>query len=176
MNSSRSAVLLGLDLSLTASAAVACPLDWDGDFRRVQSLVIGEKLDKGASLAERAHRTERIASRLVAFARSVGATRCWIEQYAFSQANAAHSLGELGGVVKLALVSAGIEIHTVTASQARKLLLGVNPRKGAKVAVAKALRAAGAQFDTLDEYDAMAVLNFGLAEAGGYCFAQGEAA
>lgn len=167
--------LIGLDLSLAASAAVAVPLDWDGDFRRVQSLVIGEKLDKGAPLAERAHRTERIASRIVTFARSVGATHAWIEQYAYSQANAAHSLGELGGVTKLFFVNAGIEINTVTASQARKLLLGNNPRKGAKVAVAEALRAAGARFDTLDEYDAMCVANFGLSELSGFCFAQVEA-
>jgi hypothetical protein len=42
-------VLLGLDLSLTASAAVAVPLDWDGSWSRVSSLVVGEKLRKDAS-------------------------------------------------------------------------------------------------------------------------------
>lgn len=67
--------LLGLDLSLNSSAAVACPLDWDGDFRRVQSL--GEKLDETAPHAERAHRTERSATRLAAFACSVGVSTCF---------------------------------------------------------------------------------------------------
>lgn len=97
----------------------------------------------------------------------------FLEQYAYSQALQAHSLRELGGVVKLALVNAGMEIHTVTAGQVRKVLLGNNPRKGAKVAVSNGLRAAGARFDTLDEYDAMCFVNFGLSELGGYCFAMG---
>jgi len=170
-------MILGLDLSLTASAAVACRTNWDGDWSRVQSLVIGEPFTKGASQEQGARRTETIAASLVAFAQSVGATQAWIEGYAYSQAKAAHSLGELGGVVRLELVRAGIEIHTVTASEARKLLLGHNPRKGAKVAVAEAFRASGARFDTLDEYDAMCVANFGLAEIpGAYCFATAEAA
>lgn len=153
-------------------------LEIQQQLRRVSNAatVVSEPLSKQATDAERAHRTERIAKRLVAFAQSVGATHAFIEGYAYSQANAAHSLGELGGVVKLALVNAGIEIHTVTASQARKFLLGTCPRSGAKVAVAEALRAAGASFETLDECDAYAAANFGLSELGGYCFAMGDAA
>jgi Holliday junction resolvasome RuvABC endonuclease subunit len=163
-------VLLGLDLSLNASAAVAVPLDWDGDWSRVRSCVVGERLRRDASDAERARRTETIAARLVAFARSTGATKVFVEGYAYGLKTSAHSLGELGGVVRLELVRAGIELVTVPMQTARKLLLGKCPREGAKVAVAEALKAAGARFETLDEFDAMAVANWGLSEVGGYCF------
>jgi len=165
-------VLLGLDLSLTASAAVAVPLDWDGQWSRVRTCVVGEKLRRDATDAERARRTETIAARLVGFARAVSATHGFVEGYAFGQSTAAHALGELGGVVRLELVRAGIELHTVPMQSARKLLLGRCPREGAKVAVCAALRAAGARFESLDEYDAAAVANFGLSELGGYCFGQ----
>jgi hypothetical protein len=165
-------MLLGLDLSLAASAAVAVPLDWDGQWSRVRSCVAGEKLRKDASDAERARRTETIAARLVGFARTVCATSAWVEGYAFGGSTHAHSLGELGGVVRLELVRAGIELHTVNMGTARKFLLGKCPPAGAKVAVCEAFRAAGARFETLDEYDAMAVANWGLSELGGYCFAQ----
>jgi len=155
-------VLLGLDLSLTASAAVACDMSWDGDWSRVQSCVVGEKLRKDSSDAERARRTESIAARLVAFARSTGATKAFIEGPAYSLRTSAHSLGELSGVVRLELVRAGVELVTVPMQTARKLLLGR--------AVAEALRAAGARFEGLDESDAFAVLNWGMSEVGGYCF------
>lgn len=164
--------ILGLDLSLTASAAVAVPLDWDGDWSRVRSLVVGEKLRREASDAERARRTETIAARIVAFARSTGATRAFIEGYAYGLKTSAHSLGELGGVVRLELVRAGFELTTVPMQTARKLLLGRCPRQGAKVAVAETLKAAGARFESLDECDAMAAANWGLSELGAYCFGQ----
>jgi len=164
-------VVLGLDLSVRAAAAVACPTDWDGDWRRVSSLVVGEPLRRDATDVERARRTETIAARLVAFARSTGATLAFVEGYAFNQATAAHTLAELGGVVRLELVRAGLDVRTANMSTARKLLLGRVPRSGAKDAVVATLQAAGARFETADESDAFCALNFGLAELGGYCFA-----
>jgi Holliday junction resolvasome RuvABC endonuclease subunit len=163
--------LLGLDLSLQAAAAVAVPLDWDGDWSRVHSIVVGEPLHRTATDAERARRTETIAARLVAFAQAERATVAFIEGYAFGQRTSAHSIGELGGVVRLELVRAGIEIRTANMGTARKLLLGSCP-KGAKVAAYSTLRAAGATFETLDESDAMVCANWGLSELGGYCFCQ----
>lgn len=165
-------VILGLDLSLQAAAAVACPLDWDGQWRAVRSLVVGEPLKRDCSDEDRARRTEAIARKLVAFAQSERATVAFIEGYAFGLRTSAHSLGELGGVVRLELLRAGIELRTANMGSARKLLLGQCPRKGAKVAVAAALKAAGARFETLDECDAMACANWGLCEMGGYFFAQ----
>ena len=65
-------VLLGLDLSTRAAAAVAVPTDWDMQWKRVASLVVGAPLRRDASDAERAARAETIARRLVAFAQSHG--------------------------------------------------------------------------------------------------------
>lgn len=168
--------LLGIDVSATATAAVAVPLDWDGRWSRVDSIVVGEKLRRDATDTERARRCETIAARIVAFARAHGATQAWIESYAFSQRTAAHTLAEVCGVVRLELVRAGVEIRTANQGAARKLLLGKVPRSDVKVAVYSALRAAGATFETLDECDAFVAANLGLAEAGAFCFAQSEAA
>lgn len=164
-------VLLGLDLSPRAAAAVAVPTDWDGVWRRVASVVVGESLRRDASDAERARRTESIAARLVAFARAQSATEAWIEGYAFSRQTAAHTLGELGGVVRLELVRAGLEVRTANVSSARKLLLGRLPRQDSKAAVQAALFAAGAPRSwSADEADAFVACNFGLAEHGAFCF------
>jgi hypothetical protein len=166
-----SATLIGIDLGTRACAAVACPLAWDGVWSRVRSLVVGEPLRRDASDAERARRTETIATRLVGFARETGASLALIESYAFARNTAAHTLGELGGVVRLELVRAGLDVRTVNLGSARKLLLGRVPRSDAGVACYAALRAAGAPFETADEAAAFTVLNVGLAEVGGYCFA-----
>jgi hypothetical protein len=165
-------ILLGLDLSLRAAAAVAVPLDWDGRWQRVSSLVVGEKLCRTATDTERARRTETIAARLVAFAKQHDVVQAWVEGYAFGRNDSAHTLGELGGVVRLELVRAGIELRTANMGTARKLLLGKVPRADVKVGVFQAVRAAGAAFETLDEADAFAAVNLGLAEHGGFCFAQ----
>ena len=168
-------VLLGLDLSVTAAAAVAVPLDYEGDFARVASVVIGEKLRRDATDVERARRTETIAARLVRFALENRCSIAYVESYAFGQRTAAHTLGEVGGVVRLELVRAGLDVRTANIGSARKLLLGRVPRQDAKIAVAEALRAAGAPLDwSLDVTDAMACANLGLSMLGGYCFAQGE--
>ena len=167
--------LLGLDLSCTASAAVAVPLGWDGDWRRVATLLVGEKLHRDATDAARAMRAESIATRLVAFAVQQGAGVAYVESYGYSHHTAAHSPAELGGVVRLALVRAGLDLRTSNMGAARKLLLGKVPRANVKVAVHSALRAAGAPFESLDVADAFVAANFGLSEAGGFCFAQAAA-
>jgi hypothetical protein len=165
-------ILLGLDLSTRAAAAVAIPANWDGRWSRVATVVVGSPLRRTATDAERAHRTETIATQLVAFARHHGATQAWLEGYAFSRVTAAHTLAELGGVVRLELVRAGIEVHTANLSSARKLLLGRVPRQDAKVAVQAALFAAGAPRSwSADEGDAFVAANFGLSELpGAFCF------
>lgn len=165
-------MILGLDLSTRAAAAVAVPQDWDGRWSRVRSLVVGDALRRDATDAERARRTEAVATRLVTFARERGVSAVWIEGYAFNQATAAHTLAELGGVVRLELVRAGFDIRTANMSTARKLLLGKVPRPGAKDAVVATLRAAGATFETADEADAYCCANLGLSELGGYFFGQ----
>jgi hypothetical protein len=168
--------LLGIDLGTRACAAVACPTDWDGQWTRVRSLVVGEPLRRNATDTERARRTETIAARLVAFARETGASVALVESYAYGMRTAAHTLGEIGGVVRLELVRAGLDVRTVNMGSARKLLLGKVPRSDAGTACYTALRAAGARFETADEAAAFTVANATLAELGAYCFAQGERA
>lgn len=173
--------LLGLDLSTRAAAGVLVPQDWDGQWSRVRSIITGEPLRRDARDVERARRTETVAAQLVAFAKLHGVTSAWIESYAYGQRTAAHTLGELGGVVRLELVRAGIEIRTANMSTARKLLLGKVPtrtskdepgRPTAKEAVQAALRAAGAPAWTPDEADAYVCANLGLSELGGFFFGQ----
>jgi Holliday junction resolvasome RuvABC endonuclease subunit len=165
-------VLLGVDLGTRVCAAVAVPTDWDGDWKRVRSMTVGEKLRRSATDEERARRTETIATRLVAFARETGASEAWIESYAFSRKTAAHTLGELGGVVRLELVRAGVHVRTAQLSTARAMLLGKVPRSDAGIAVYTALRAAGAPFTTADEAAAFCAANLGLSEIGGCFFGQ----
>jgi hypothetical protein len=97
---------------------------------------------------------------------------CWIEGYGFRQATQAHTIAEVAGVVRLELVRAGIEIRTVPASSARKLLLGKVPRSDQKAAVYATLRSAGAPIETYDEGDALACANYGLCELKCFSFAQ----
>ena len=174
--------LLGLDLSARAAAAVMVPLDWDGQWRRVKTLVVGEALSKGASDRDRALRCAYIAERICEFARRYHVAQAWIEGYAFNQNTAAHTVAEVGGVVRLELVRAGVEIRTANMQSARKLLLGKLPPRGkdipknervtAKDAVKETLRMAGAAFNTLDEYDGFTCANLGMSEVGGFFYGQ----
>lgn len=179
MRSRRTAVL-GLDLSTRAAAAIAVPSNWGGDFDFVRRLVVGVKLTRDATDLERALRTDLIANRIVEFAVDYQVGDAWLESYAFGKSTSAHTLGELGGVVRLKLVQAGVRIHTANMSSARKLLLGRIPQgKGAaKAAVYRSLRAAGMRFGptetAYDEGDAFVCANWGLSERSGYCFVQAD--
>ena len=177
--------ILGLDLSARAAAAVAVPREWDGVWRRVKTLVVGEALGRDATDRDRALRCIYIAEQIVGFARRQAVTHAWIEGYAFSQHTAAHTIAEVGGVVRAELLRAGIEIRTANMSTARKLLLGKLPprrtadekagkvkKPTAKDAVVEALRMAGAAFRTVDEYDGFTAANFGMSEIGGFFYGQ----
>src|SRR5688572_17456374 len=111
-------VLLGLDVSLTACAAVACPVDWAGDWARLRSVVTGRHLPRGAGDLAHVHRLEGIAARVLAFATETGATEAWIESYAYGMGSCAHSLGEAGGVLRLELHRAGLSLRTAPISSA----------------------------------------------------------
>jgi len=177
-------VILGLDLSTRAAAGVAIPIDWKGDWSRVRTIVFGIELSGDYNLldTERALRTEKVSAQLVNFARANGCKRAQIESYALNKRTAAHTLGELGGVVRLELVRAGIEIHTSNMSTSRKLLLGKLPRNSkdtpredrvdVKKIVHETLLAAGAPWTSKDLTDAFVAANLHLAEIGAYAFAQ----
>lgn len=180
---------MGLDLSARAAAAVSVPSNWTGSWgSEVSSLVVdGGQVPHDDDMA-RVLRTIEVAERLVDFAKQNRVEVAWIEGYAFRQNNSAHTVAEVGGVVRAELVRAGVEVRTVMMQTARKLLLGKLPRPQKKAKrkrgepkpettkdlVAATLRAAGIEFRTLDEYDAMAVLNWGMAQRGRFFFAQPE--
>lgn len=174
--------ILGLDLSTRAAAGIAIPRTWNGDWLKTRTIVIGEPLTKFSDDVDRALRTGSIAEQLCRFAFDYGVGQAWFESYAFGMKTSAHTLGELGGVVRLELARMGISIHTANMGTARKLIVGTVPRgtgvaKLASKLAFRALQAAGMPIrfgkkTELDETDAFVAANLGLAEAGCYCFAQ----
>lgn len=159
----------GLDLSLTGAAAVVLDEGWGLDFDAVPSIRVGEALPADASDADQLGRLVRIKLELLDFLAEQKATHIYVEQYAFSRgASRAHALGELGGCVKLGcLLDLGLPVRSVTASAARKVLLGKVPRAGSKLATARALASMGAPSRwSSDALDAFAVANFGLVDLG----------
>lgn len=163
-----SEVVLGLDLSLRATGIVAVPVRWGLDWSRVHSLVVGSPLPNTATERERSARVDGITGQVLEHARRFDCQIVAIEQYAFSRSDAhAHELGELGGVVKLELFRAGLEVFTYHASSSRKLL-GKAPRKGAKDWAAARLVSAGAPAAWRgDQYDAFLAANHHLSLWGG---------
>ncbi len=172
--------VLGLDLSTRAAAMVAVPTNWAGDWLKVRRHVVGMPLTKQATDMERALRTRWIADQVVRFALDYHCGVGWFESYAFGKHTSSHTLGELGGVVRIALVEAGVIISTANMSTARKLLLGRLPARGSGVKVKdevfRTLHSAGMPFGPAatarDEADAFTCANLGLSEQGAYCFAQ----
>jgi Holliday junction resolvasome RuvABC endonuclease subunit len=167
--------ILGLDLSVRCAAAVAVPFTWCGDWRGVETFKCGAALAKTATDDERAARLAKTARQLVRFATVNNVTEAWLESYAFSR-NGAHTAGEVGGVVRVALADARIRLHTSQMSTARKLVLGHVPtgRDAIKAAVKSTWAAAGFTAGANDDdlADAMTAANMGLVEAGAFCFCQ----
>ena len=144
---------LGFDLSLTAPAAVALPLDWrPGDWQRARSYLLKPQAPKTDDTRGQYVRYAEIADWAYNVVDDCGAgdgDTYAIEQYAFSRNNAqASRLMELGGVVRMRLFQEWALVATVVAaSSARKLLLGKVPRSDQKIAVQVALYKAGAPLD-----------------------------
>jgi hypothetical protein len=172
-------VLMGIDLSASCTAAIAVPLDWSGNWTRTVWTCAGEGLPRSASDRERAVRTESIGIAMAEFAVGQGVTDAYVESYAFSRDTAAHTIAEVGGVVRLYLLQAGVNLHTTQLATARKLLLGYVPNKKAlpkctsiKTVIMHALQAAGAPFCSPDVGDAFVAVNLPLSELGGYALVQ----
>jgi hypothetical protein len=161
-------ICVGIDLSLTQTAAVAVPSDWGLDWGQLRSMTCGAKLTKDATVRDCVKRVDAIADALVQFCGDVKADSLAIEGYAFgARQSQSHSLGELGGVVKSRLVACGYPIEVVTCNSARKML-GKAPRKDAKIWAARKLYAMGAPVIwSLDELDAFLICNYVLAGYGG---------
>ena len=144
------------------------PKRWGLDWQRVRVSVCGETLTKDATEHERIGRLIRNRNHIIAFARQWGCRIAVVEEYAFNaRGSQAHSLGENGGVVKVALIDSGIDVFTASPRSAIQLL-GKQPRKDSKEWAHKQLLAAGAPaWWTGDQLDAFIIANHHLSQTGG---------
>lgn len=160
---------MGCDLSLRSSGLAILPCDWALDWKRVRGFVSGCDLKQDSSVDAQIGRMVQIRDDILAAARTYAVTHAFVLGYAYNkqQVSRAHSAGELGGVVKVALVEANIEVHVVVESQARTLL-GKAPRKDAKLwATQRLMRAGAPRHWAQDCLDAFVAANFGSSELGG---------
>jgi len=168
--------VIGLDLSLRAAAACAIPLKWNQDMTRIRTMVIGHGVTQGDEEG-RLDRLDAISSKIGDFCVDNRAKVVALEEYAFSQGQAhAHSIGEVGGVVKLE-IRRRLEItpQPIFSPTARKTLLQWLPSvrgkpKGylKKYVAANVRRLEGITSKwTEDEIDAFVIANHALMLAGG---------
>jgi len=166
-------VVMGLDLSLTAPAAVVLPARWRPGTWRMPSACWAAKIALFVhEERERADfepaRWALLSNWVLDFARVRGATHVFVEDYAFAaRRTAGRALAEFGGVVKYNFWNRQqIVVQPVVAASARKTLLGHVPSKktsGVEVKdyVNEKLARMGAKFATMDEGDAFIVANHG---------------
>ena len=170
-------VVIGFDLSLSAPAAVALPLDWrPGDWKRVRTWTIKPMAPANDDLRGQLERYDTIVDWAVGCTYEIqtsGDVFGYVEDYAFSKSITSTSrLRESGGAVKLALYQrCELVLTPVPASEARKRVLGFSPRKPAndpKVTVQRFCFDAGAPKTwSEDVCDAFIVAQYGLSELGG---------
>lgn len=157
----------GFDLSLTGTGAVAVPATWDREWRRVERASFGVKLAKGASVREVTRRIDDLALDLCRWILRVGVTHVYVEDLPTHAAFNIVPLAELRGHFRVVLLrETGLDVEFVNQSNARKILLGKLPQKDRKAHVVEALKAAGADFDDSDQFDAFAAVNARLEQHG----------
>ena len=173
--------VLGIDPSLTRTAAVLIPPNWKlGDWSTLRWTEIeipnagySEK-DGDSRWAVEMARVERlgeIVDRLIAWVSENHEGEhlsAWTEGYAFGANSASVTkLAELGGAVRYALYrQLNIVPESVSPQSARKYLLGKLPRKDQKLAAHSAMLAHGVPWRTADVTDGFCVANYGLSELG----------
>jgi Holliday junction resolvasome RuvABC endonuclease subunit len=169
--------VIGLDLSLTAAAAAAIPRQWTNNLDDVKTMRVGYGLSDIEEEGERMDRLDFIVERIMEFCQQHSPVALGVEEYAYSQGQSrSHALGELGGVVKLAVWK---RLHItplpVVASTARKTLLQKLPNlRGKKKGYLKTWvvhnvqRLEGPTLRwTADEIDAFVIANHRLMMVGG---------
>lgn len=164
-------MIVGLDLSLRGTGAVAIPPSWDLDFTRVHAESFGVDLPAARTTREVTARLRDISRDLREWCIRIGARHVWIEDLPTHAAFNIVPLAELRGVVRLELLDqAQLDVRFVNQSSARKLLLGKLPPNDRKRHVVEALKAAGARFRDSDQADAFTAANAALHELGVPCF------
>jgi hypothetical protein len=172
--------VVGFDLSLSAPAAVALPLDWrPGDWARTRGSLVRPKAPKLDDFQGQLDRYHEIATWALGFLAPLCArgarVRTFVENYTYQRNQNAHAAGvkECGGVVKYslyrerALVLTPVELNTARVTFFGK---GNTPRgKGeVKIAVQVALDKARAPKSWEENTcDAFVVANHGLGIVGG---------
>jgi len=127
----------------------------------------------GVAMLNGSLRTERIESKKTGVLRLIeirdrakeivrGADLVVIEGYAYAMANQAHQMGELGGVLRVMLVEAGVLWIEVNPSQVKKFATGKGNAKKEEIAVSIYKRW-GREFQTNDEADAFVLVMIGRA-------------
>lgn len=163
--------VIGLDLSLTGSAACFIPWGWEGDTRQLQTGKWGYPLTKDATPEDHVDRMIHIAEEVVDWCLLRQHSLVAVENYAFSQAStSATTLRELGGIVKREFRKRlGRVPSPVVASSARKTLLMKLPKANQKKFVEENVRRlkGEALYWTGDEVDAFVVCNHAMMLAGG---------
>jgi Holliday junction resolvasome RuvABC endonuclease subunit len=167
-------IVLAIDLSLRSTGVVALPSDFAAsqDWSLVEhKCITTECLPQSSSVAASVGRMLAIAEQLLYLASRCHPTVMALEEQAFRQHGAhGRELGELTGVVKAMLLTdqatLGLPLITVTASTARKTLLGKCPKTGAKEAVHKVLTEMGAPWVDRDRSDAFCIANHVLSQNG----------
>ena len=169
----RSVAVVGLDLSLTRSAACYVPPGWEpGDWDSLEFVTAGFEV-KGRDPAACARRLSVVANVMFEFvhwrvqqARS-DELHVFLEDHAYGIGQSNIVTAELVGCVKRDLYERlGIVALPVNQSTARKLLLGKLPPRERGSAVAVALKAAGWPHRGSDVGDAFVVANAGRSDLG----------
>lgn len=130
--------ILALDLSLTASGWAKGPVS--GVLRPPDSV--------GLSVRRLIWIRERVLEA------TAGVRLAVIEGYAFSQANRAHGIGELGGVVRVALYEAGVRQIIIPPTTLKQYAVGTGAAKKDQM-LAECVRRLGYQGHAHDEADAL---------------------
>lgn len=170
--------IVGLDLSLRATACAAIPLDWaTQDLAAVRMKILGAELTKTATREETIDRMIDIADGVIKFCHEVQARGVFLEDHAFGMGGQnANQTIEMTGIVKAWLREHwGVAAIPVASASARKTLLQHvpssrgQPKGFVKKFVARNVQRLGpvAQAWTLDEIDAFVVANHGLMVRGG---------
>lgn len=162
----------GIDLSLTGTGGVVVPGTWDLTWSRVSRASFGVSLDlrklkRKPTTREITHRLRDITRDVVRWIIREQATHVFVEDALTHGAWNLVPLAELRGVFRCELLEqAGLDPVFVNQANSRKYLLGKLPPKDRKEAVELALRAAGADFDDGDQFDAFVAVNRHLEELG----------
>jgi Holliday junction resolvasome RuvABC endonuclease subunit len=173
--------VIGLDLSITAPAGCFIPPGWRlgvwEDLRySTFPQILKKEQEQLEELSTRYARLIEIGAWVLEFVRTHNASDVYVENYGFSRSSSSVTrLAELGGVVRTRLFESGILLRPVTASHARKILLGQVPKKDSKTETHLRLWKHNAPFANGDECDAFCVANAGLSDLGFPCMMLHEA-